>query len=51
MPTCENCESHVTDNYVRVFSPDNLDNPRACPHCNDLIRQNGQIREARTPRF
>jgi len=51
MPTCENCESHVTDNYVRVFTPDKLDNPRACPQCDDLIRQNGQIRKARTPRF
>ncbi|WP_425492956.1 DUF7563 family protein [Halohasta litorea] len=51
MPTCENCESHVTDNYVRVFTPDGLDNPRACPQCDDLIRHNGQIRKARTPRF
>lgn len=32
MPTCPNCESHVTDRFTRVFG--NEDNEiDGCPHC------------------
>ncbi|SEO52306.1 hypothetical protein SAMN04487948_10360 [Halogranum amylolyticum] len=50
MPECQNCGSFVTVDYVRVFAPDGLDKPRVCPHCEDMIRDGGSIREARSTR-
>lgn len=38
MPTCDNCGAHVTRQYVRVFVPDDLDAPAACPSCPDRVR-------------
>jgi hypothetical protein len=48
MPECENCGSHVTDRYARVFTPDEVDAPRACPHCEDMTRGADGPREKRT---
>ncbi len=50
MPECQNCGSFVTEAYVRVFAPDGVEDPRACLECEDKIRDNGKIREARGPR-
>ncbi|WP_425600872.1 DUF7563 family protein [Halobaculum rubrum] len=48
MPECQNCEAHVTERYVRVFAPNDLDNPRVCPSCEDKTRGNhGKIRAKR----
>lgn len=33
MPTCQSCGSSVAKQYIRVFTPDELENPRVCPHC------------------
>ncbi|MFB9813267.1 hypothetical protein ACFFN7_18080 [Haloarcula sebkhae] len=38
MPTCQGCGSTVTDQYVQVFTPDGVDQPRVCPFCEDRVR-------------
>jgi len=50
MPHCQNCSSHVTVQYVRVFSPDGIEDPRVCPHCDDLVRDGAEVRETKAPR-
>jgi NAD-dependent SIR2 family protein deacetylase len=50
MPECQNCGSFVTQDYVRVFTPDGIDAPRVCPRCEDKIRDGADVREARSPR-
>jgi len=50
VPTCNNCDSYVTEAYVRVFSPTGLDTVRVCPHCEDKLRDGAEVREARAPR-
>ena len=50
MPECQNCESHVTEDYVRVFCPNNREHPRCCPNCEDKIREGAEVREARAKR-
>lgn len=52
MPTCENCSSFVTERYLKVFAPDDWEDKkkvRACPSCDDKVRDKGQIRDARAP--
>lgn len=48
MPKCQNCSAHVTDQYARVFTPDEDDDPRVCPQCEDMTREGNGIREKRT---
>ncbi|WP_010612184.1 DUF7563 family protein [Halococcus hamelinensis] len=50
MPNCNNCESFVTEGYVRVFAPSHLDTVRVCPQYPDMVREGGEVREARSPR-
>lgn len=50
MPECQNCESFVTTQYSRVFTPDNVDSPRVCPYCPDKLRDGADVREARATR-
>ena len=50
MPRCGNCDSFVTEAYVRVFAPDGLDSVRVCPNCEDKLRDGAEIREARSTR-
>jgi hypothetical protein len=50
MPECQNCESHVTEQYARVFTPTGVDDPRCCPNCMDKIRDGAEVRDARSPR-
>ena len=50
MPTCENCGSFVTREYVRVFAPNGMDSPRVCPNCEDKVRDGADVREARATR-
>lgn len=50
VPYCQNCGAFVTEAYVAVFAPDGHDTVRACPHCEDLIRDGADVREARAPR-
>lgn len=50
MPDCGNCGSFVTRQYVRVFTPNELDQPRVCPNCEDIIRDGANIRQARSQR-
>ena len=50
MPNCANCESFVTEAYVRVFAPDELESVRVCPNCEDKLRDGAEIREARSSR-
>ena len=47
---CQNCGSMVTDRYARVFAPDGNAGPRVCPRCEDLVRDGGNVREARANR-
>ncbi|QZX98551.1 DUF7563 family protein [Halobaculum rubrum] len=44
MPTCQNCESFVTERYVKVFEPEEITRPRACPHCEDMVRRGKDVR-------
>jgi NAD-dependent SIR2 family protein deacetylase len=48
MAECQNCGSHVTEVYVRVFTPDAIDNPRVCPNCEDKTRDRNGVRKKRT---
>ena len=48
MPECGNCGSFVTQRYVRVFTPEETDNPRVCPYCDDLVRDGNTVRQARS---
>jgi hypothetical protein len=50
MPTCQNCGSFVTERYVRVFTPEQISEPRVCPHCPDMIRDGADVRQARSSR-
>ena len=50
MPKCDNCDSFVTERYVRVFSPAHLDTVRVCPRCEDLVRDGNETRTARSTR-
>ena len=50
MPRCDNCETFVTDNYVRVFAPQGMETVRVCPHCEDKLRDGAEVREARSTR-
>lgn len=48
MPTCQNCDSHVTPDYARVFAPDEDAGPRVCPNCENMTRtRGGVVRERR----
>jgi len=50
MPSCQNCGSFVTDDYVRVFAPNGMTEPRVCPNCEDLVRDGADVRQARARR-
>jgi hypothetical protein len=50
MPECQNCGGFVTTDYARVFTPDEEDSPRVCPHCEDKIRDGADVRKARSTR-
>lgn len=50
MPECQNCGSFVTPAYARVFAPTEMDDPRVCPYCDDMVRDGADVRKARSPR-
>ena len=53
MATCQNCGRHVSERYVRVFAPHDVEasgEVRVCPNCPDKVRDGGQIRESRSAR-
>ncbi|WP_255195562.1 DUF7563 family protein [Halorarius litoreus] len=50
MARCLNCESYVSEQYVKVFAPDGYESVRVCPHCEDKMRDGNGVREARAPR-
>lgn len=50
MSECENCGSFVTDAYVRVFARTGEDTVRVCLHCEDVVRDGAEVREARSRR-
>lgn len=50
MARCQNCESFVSERYARVFTPDDVTQPRVCPNCEDKLREKGEVREARSKR-
>jgi len=50
---CRNCGAPVSDDYARVLAPEAVradDAVRCCPHCEDKLRRNGRIDEARASR-
>ena len=50
MPHCRNCESFVTDTYVRGVAPQGMSTVRVCPNCEDKLRDGAEVREARSTR-
>ena len=51
MAECDNnCGEFVTEQYVRVFAPTGMDTVRVCPNCPDMVRDGGDVREAKSPR-
>ncbi|WP_420825971.1 DUF7563 family protein [Halococcus salsus] len=50
MPKCDNCGAFVTQQYVRVFAPTGFNTVRVCPDCPDMLRDGGDIREAKSNR-
>jgi hypothetical protein len=47
MPECQNCGAFVTPAYARVFTPAGVDQPRACPSCEDVVRDGAEVRPSR----
>jgi hypothetical protein len=46
---CQNCGSHVSKQFVKVFEGADEGRPRCCPNCDDLVREgDGTVREKRT---
>lgn len=45
MPECQNCGAFVSKQFVRVMVPEDLDAPRVCPECPDIMRDGSEIRE------
>jgi NAD-dependent SIR2 family protein deacetylase len=50
MADCENCGAFVTEQYVRVFAPTGMETVRVCPSCPGMVREGGDVREAKSPR-
>lgn len=50
MPACGNCDSFITEQYVRVFAPPDEPTVRVCPNCEDLVRDGNDVRKARSKR-
>ena len=50
MSQCDNCESFVTEQYVRVFAPTGRETVRVCPNCEDMLRDGAEVRQARAAR-
>ncbi|MFA9518291.1 hypothetical protein ACERIT_13935 [Halopenitus sp. H-Gu1] len=50
MPECQNCGAFVTPAYARVFTPNGIEEPRACPSCEDVVRDGADVRRARSTR-
>ncbi|ESS12097.1 MAG: hypothetical protein A07HR60_01036 [uncultured archaeon A07HR60] len=50
MPRCRNCDSFVTTTYVRVFAPNDAEQPWVCPSCEDIVRDGAEVRKARATR-
>ena len=50
MAECANCGAIVTEQYVRVFAPTGMETVRVCPECPDMLRDGGEVREAKSPR-
>lgn len=50
MPACANCGGFVTDAYVRVFAPSELETVRVCPECEDKARDGAEVRDTHAPR-
>lgn len=50
MPECQNCGHHVSSDYVRVFAQPDADEVFCCPWCDDELRSNGKVREAKSQR-
>lgn len=50
MPECQNCGNHVTKDYKRVRGhPDAPPGKvKACPHCEDMVREGSTVRKARS---
>jgi hypothetical protein len=49
MIECANCGASVTQQYVRVFCPEGVEQPLCCPKYPDKIRDpDGEVREKRT---
>lgn len=46
MPTCQNCGSTVSKQYVRVFALPSQESVRCCPNC-ELLREGTSVRESR----
>ena len=42
MANCLNCDSYVSEQYVKVFAPDELSSVRVCPHCEDKMRDGNE---------
>jgi hypothetical protein len=45
VPECQNCGAFVTERYLKVFEPEEVTSPRACPHCEDMVRRGKTVRE------
>ena len=50
MSECLNCGAFVTEQCVRVFAPTDLDSVCVCPNCPNMVRENGDVREAKSSR-
>ncbi|WP_435129083.1 DUF7563 family protein [Halobaculum sp. D14] len=50
MAECQNCGAFVTEEYVKVFAPESMSDPRVCPQCTDKVRDGADVREARSKR-
>lgn len=50
MPNCQNCGAFITQQYVCVFAPNEMETVRVCPECPDMMRDGGEVRPAKSQR-
>lgn len=50
MPECNSCGAFAIAAYARVFTPSEVNQVRVCSYCPDKIRDQGEVRAARSPR-
>lgn len=47
---CQGCGAAVSEQYARVFAYEDEETVRCCPWCEDVVRRDGKVDEAKAAR-